>query len=154
MGALVFILFLFSTFITFLLPRSLKYLFALLILSGMIILTSFWSYEAFNSPGQALVIRYSLEGYLNFPVLTIDRLSGFFILIINITVFTGILFAKGYLKSYLETKRQLVFSIHYFAYLWLYFSMLLVVMLRDGFAFLIVWELMSLSSFLLGHFRC
>lgn len=152
MGALVFILFLFSAFLTFLLPRALKYYFALQVLSGMILLTTFWSFEAFNSPGQALVIRHNFAGYFDFPALTIDRLSAFFILIINITVFTGILFAKGYLKSYLETKRQLVFSIHYFAYLWLYFSMLLVVMLRDGFAFLIVWELMSLSSFLLVIF--
>lgn len=152
MGALVFILFLFSTFFLFILPRNFKYIFALLVLCGMVALTSIWSFQAFNSPQQALMISYNLAGLFNFPLLTIDRLSAFFILTINITVFTGILFAKGYLKSYLATKRQLIFSIHYFAYLWLYFSMLLVVMLRDGYAFLIVWELMSLSSFLLVIF--
>jgi formate hydrogenlyase subunit 3/multisubunit Na+/H+ antiporter MnhD subunit len=99
-----------------------------------------------------LIISYNFKGLFDFPTLTIDRLSAFFILVINITVLTGILFARGYLKTYLTTKRQLIFSIHYFAYLWLYFSMLLVVMLRDGYAFLIAWELMSLSSFLLVIF--
>jgi len=92
MSALVFILLLFSAFITFLLPRSLKYFIALLILSGMAVLTSVWSFEAFISPDQVLVIRYSVSGYFDFPALTIDRLSAFFILIINITVLTGILF--------------------------------------------------------------
>jgi hydrogenase-4 component B len=152
MGALVFILFLFSAFLLFILPRSVKYFFTLIILSAMVALTTFWSFRAFNSTEAALVTHYSLPGWFDLPSVTIDRLSAFFILIINITVFTGILFAKGYLKPYLETKKQLLFSIHYFAYLWLYFSMLLVVMLRDGFAFLIVWELMSLSSFLLVIF--
>lgn len=152
MGAPVFIFFLFSAFLLFILPRSVKYIFTLLILSGMVVLTSVWSFEVFSLSEQALVISYKPAGFFDLPVLTIDRLSAFFILVVNITVFTGLLFAKGYLKPYLDTKRQLSFSIHYFAYLWLYFSMLLVVMLRDGFAFLIVWELMSLSSFLLVIF--
>ena len=152
MGALIFLIFLVSAFLLFILPRSIKYLFTLLLTSGMIVLTSYWSYEVFYSAEQVLVIRYNLAGLFDFPVFTIDRLSAFFIVVINITVLTGIIFAKGYLEPYRATKKALEFSIHYFAYLWLYFSMLLVVTLRDGFAFLIVWELMSLSSFLLVIF--
>ncbi len=153
MGALIFILCLFSAFLIFMLPRSVKYYFTLIIIAGMVILTSFWSFEAFRFPEQAIIIHYNPSGLFEIPTLTIDRLSAFFIIVINITVFTGILFAKGYLQPYHEKKKSLLFSIHYFAYLWLYFSMLLVVMLRDGFAFLIVWELMSLSSFLLVIFN-
>jgi len=115
-------------------------------------MTTIWSFKIFSTTEEVLYIRYSIAGLFDFPSLTIDRLSAFFIVVINITVFTGILFANGYLKPYQNTKRQLSFTIHYFAYLWLYFSMLLVVMLRDGFAFLIIWELMSLSSFLLVIF--
>lgn len=152
MGALIFLIFLVSAFLLFILPRSIKYLFTLLLTSGMIVLTSYWSYEVFYSAEQVLVIRYNLAGLFDLPVFTIDRLSAFFIVVINITVLTGIIFAKGYLEPYRATKKALEFSIHYFAYLWLYFSMLLVVTLRDGFAFLIVWELMSLSSFLLVIF--
>jgi len=43
-------------------------------------------------------------------------------------------------------------ALHYFAFLWLHLSMLLVLMLRDALAFLIVWEIMSLSSFILVIF--
>ncbi len=35
-------------------------------------------------------------------ILTIDRLSAFFILVVNLTVFTGFLYAKGYLEPYYE----------------------------------------------------
>ena len=51
-----------------------------------------------------------------------------------------------------NSKNSLRFSIHYFSYLWLYFSMVMVVMIRDGLSFLIVWEIMALSSFLLVIF--
>jgi formate hydrogenlyase subunit 3/multisubunit Na+/H+ antiporter MnhD subunit len=152
MDAPVFIVFLFSSFLLFILPRAVKYNFTLLLISSSTVLTSIWCFEIFNTAEEVLNIRYSIAGLFDFPLLTIDRLSAFFIVVINITVFTGILFAKGYLEPYQNTKRQLSFTIHYFAYLWLYFSMLLVVMLRDGFAFLINWELMSLSSFLLVIF--
>lgn len=152
MGALIFILFLLSAFLIFILPRSLKYGYTLLITSGMIGLTTLWSIEAFNSADAAFHLHYQVEGWFEFPEITIDRLSAFFILVVNFTIFTGILFAHGYLKAYSQTKKPLIFSIHYFAWLWLYFSMLLVLMIRDGFAFLIVWELMSLASFLLVIF--
>ena len=85
-------------------------------------------------------------------VFIIDRLSAFFIIVINITVFTGFLYARGYLSPYSQSKNNLRFSIHYFSYLWLCLSMLMVVMIRDGLSFLIVWEIMALSSFLLVIF--
>ncbi|MCF8367277.1 MAG: NADH-quinone oxidoreductase subunit E, partial [Bacteroidales bacterium] len=153
MGALIFITFLFSALLLFIIPRSLKYIFTLIITAGMVILTSIWSFEAFSAHGHLLEIRFNPAGIIDLPVLSIDRLSAFFLVVINITVFTGIIFAKGYLKSSEATRQTLQISIHYFAYLWLYFSMILVVTLRDGFGFLIVWELMSLSSFLLVIFE-
>jgi formate hydrogenlyase subunit 3/multisubunit Na+/H+ antiporter MnhD subunit len=81
-----------------------------------------------------------------------DKLSAFFIAVINITVLTGFLYARGYLSSYYQSKISLRFSIHYLSYLWLYLSMILVVIIRDGLPFLIVWEIMALSSFLLVIF--
>lgn len=82
-----------------------------------------------------------------------DSLSGFFILIINFTTLTAFLFAGGYLKSYYEKQTSLRWSIHLWAFMWLYFSMILVVVLHDGFSFLVVWELMAVSSFLLVIFE-
>ena len=42
-------------------------------------------------------------------ILTIDRLSAFFILVVNLTVFTGFLYARGYLEPYYEVKNSLAF---------------------------------------------
>jgi len=75
------------------------------------------------------------------------------VLVINFTTFTAFLFARGYLKSYYDKQTSLRWSVHLWAYIWLYFSMILVVILRDGFAFLVVWELMAVSSFLLVIFE-
>jgi formate hydrogenlyase subunit 3/multisubunit Na+/H+ antiporter MnhD subunit len=99
-----------------------------------------------------LQVPLNLSILQNSLVLTTDRISAFFIVVINITVFTGFLYARGYLRPYYESKNSLRFSIHYLSYLWLYFSMILVVILRDGLPFLIAWEIMALSSFLLVIF--
>jgi len=66
---------------------------------------------------------------------------------------TGILYAKGYLKPYLPGKSKKALALHYFNFVWLHISMLLVCMLRDGLSFLIVWELMSFTSFFLVIFE-
>ena len=115
-------------------------------------MTSSWGFEVLSVSNQELKIESLLPVIQKNFALTIDRLSAFFIFVINLTVFIGLLYARGYLEPYYKTENSLRFSIHYFSYLWLYFSMVLVVMLRDGFAFLVVWEIMAFSSFLLVIF--
>ena len=85
--------------------------------------------------------------------LVIDRLSAFFMLVVNITAITGGLYAFGYLKPYLPSKNSTELSIHFFSFLWLHISMLLVCILRDGLAFLITWEMMAVTSFVLVIFE-
>ncbi|MEI6455767.1 MAG: proton-conducting transporter membrane subunit [bacterium] len=85
--------------------------------------------------------------------LVIDGLSGFFILVTNFTMLTGVLFAGSYLKIYRDKKNQAQFALHYFSFTWLHLSMLGVLMLRDGLSFLIAWELMAVSSFMLILFE-
>jgi formate hydrogenlyase subunit 3/multisubunit Na+/H+ antiporter MnhD subunit len=82
-----------------------------------------------------------------------DRLSGFFILVINLTSLIGILYALGYLKPYQQKINPMRFSIHYFSYFWLWASMVLLTVINEGFAFMVVWEFMTLSSFLLVVFE-
>ena len=77
----------------------------------------------------------------------IDGLSAWFILIINFTSLTGIIYGNGYLKAYNETSAKL--SMHYIWFVLFHLSMLWVCMIQHGFAFLIAWEIMSLSSMLL-----
>ncbi len=97
-----------------------------------------------------LVFTGSPEGT---PIFTLDPLSAFFILLTNFTILTGLLFARGYLAPYRSRKGETPMALHLFAYTWLYLSMLAVLTLREGSAFLIAWELMGLSSFLLILFE-
>lgn len=152
MDALAFLIILFMSFWVFSTPKNLKYYYSLIILTAAIILTSVWCFKVFGGESNSLIISYDFTTFQSRFLLTIDRLSAFFILVINLIVFTGFLYGYGYLKPYYATKNSLRFSIHFFSYLWLYFSMILVVMIRDGLSFLIVWEIMALSSFLLVVF--
>jgi formate hydrogenlyase subunit 3/multisubunit Na+/H+ antiporter MnhD subunit len=83
----------------------------------------------------------------------IDPLSAVFILVTNFTVLTGLIYSRGYLRKYQGIKSPAQFSLHYFSYTWLHLSMLAVLTLRDGLAFLIAWELMAVSSFMLILFE-
>lgn len=81
----------------------------------------------------------------------IDRLSAWFILIINFTSINGILFGKGYLKSYEHLKTNL--NLHWIFYMLFHISMVWVCMIDHGIAFLVAWELMSISSMFLVIFE-
>ncbi len=81
----------------------------------------------------------------------IDALSAWFILIINFTCMNGALYGIGYMKPYHGQKNNL--ALHWMLFLIFQTSMLWVCMLQHGLAFLIAWELMSLSSLLLVIFE-
>jgi len=83
--------------------------------------------------------------------LSIDPLSALFICIINFTVLTASVFAIEYMKMY-QKKSATELSIHYFSFFLLHLSMILVCMVHQGIAFLVVWELMAVSSFMLVIF--
>lgn len=80
----------------------------------------------------------------------IDSLSSWFILIINLICVNGAFYGVGYMRQYDEQKTNL--SLHWRLFLLFQSSMLWVCVLQNGFAFLVVWELMSISSFLLVIF--
>jgi len=83
----------------------------------------------------------------------IDELSAFFLLVVNFTAITGGLYAFGYLKPYSANKNSTELSLHFFSFLWLHISMVLACILRDGLAFMISWELMAVTSFILVIFE-
>ncbi len=151
-SAIIFLVILFLSFLVFVVRGSLKYYFALAMLTSGIILTSVWCAELLTGSVDLLRIPLIMPAGGHAIILTVDRLSAFFIIVINFTVLIGFLYARGYLAPYYHSKSPLSFSIHYFSYLWLWLSMLMVVMIRDGVSFLIVWEIMALSSFFLVIF--
>ncbi len=149
----LFLIILFLTFLVFFIPKTYKYYYTLFLLTGAIVLSSMGCFAVLSGSFQVLDIHLEFPAFGNNLILVIDRLSAFFIVVVNITVFVGLLYAKGYLKPYLQSKNSLSFSIHFLSYLWLYLSMIMVVMIRDGLTFIIVWEVMALSSFLLVIFE-
>lgn len=80
----------------------------------------------------------------------IDALSAWFILIINFTSVTGVLYGAGYLKS--SGVESSLVTIHWILYLVFQSSMILVTIVQHSVAFIVTWEIMSLSSFLLVLF--
>ncbi|MEI6898408.1 MAG: proton-conducting transporter membrane subunit [Bacteroidota bacterium] len=88
--------------------------------------------------------------FLGVVSIRIDGLSAWFILIIDFTAITGAIFGTGYLKAYHHTVSKL--TLHWSLFVLFHFSMVWVCMLQNGFAFLIAWEIMSLSSMVLVIF--
>ncbi len=141
------------TLMIFAVPGRLKYYLTLLLLAAGIAVTTTWGVRVLAGAAPGLEIPLFLPAEGSSLVLVIDQLAAFFVITINITVLIGLLYGKGYLAPYRETMNPLRFSIHYFSYLWLWLSMVMVVMVRDGLSFLIVWEIMALSSFFLVIFE-
>ncbi|MDR3652371.1 MAG: proton-conducting transporter membrane subunit [Paludibacter sp.] len=106
---------------------------AIFALSGQIISFTFYGGEIFGD----IIIR-------------IDQLSAWFILIINFTCITGVFYGSGYLKAYDNSAKKL--SLHWILFVLFQLSMVWVCMIQNGFAFLIAWEIMSLSSMMLVIF--
>jgi len=121
-------------------------LFAVLINAG------FSSYIAFNAVlGQSY--QEIIDGGFIFGDIPIrvDALSGWFILMMNFTVLTGILYGRRYMKHY-ENKSGGI-PMHFVGYIINHVSMIGVFCVQNSLAFLYVWELMALSSFVLVIFE-
>jgi hydrogenase-4 component B len=140
----------FSPFV-FAVPKKWKHLFMVLLHAVLIVSSTSWALDAFRR-SEALSIPLNITTWSGSIVLTIDPLSAFFLLVINFICLCGLIYAGGYLKPYQDKKRAVILSAHFFSFLWLHGSMLLVCSVRDGIAFLLAWELMSLFSFILVIF--
>lgn len=93
--------------------------------------------------------------YLPEPIgrvlIEIDPLSAFFILVISIMSFLGTIYLSSYIEPYLNKNKNI--SSHFLFLSTLICSMLGVVVVQNAIFFLIIWEIMSLSSFFLVIFE-
>ncbi|HAQ60696.1 TPA: hypothetical protein DCR49_01635 [Candidatus Delongbacteria bacterium] len=151
MNEIIFIIIAVSALGIFALPKRSQYYLMLGTQIFLAALTGYLMYLSFNRIEPLQIYLFDLLG--NDVSLVIDSLSAFFIFVINITVLTGALYAKGYLKPYLRDKTRLEMAWHYFNFLILHISLLMVAMLREGISFLVFWELMSVSVFFLIIFE-
>lgn len=135
----------------FFVPKKWKYFFTFSLHLTLVGISSILIFNTFN---QVASLKFPFLSLLNNTIyIEIDKLSAFFMFVINFTCLTGIIYAKAYLEPYYKSKSSLEFALHYFSFLWLHIAMLFVVMFRDALAFLIVWEIMALTAFLLVIFE-
>ena len=113
------------SFTLFIVPKKFKYPMTLVFQLALIASTSSWALEAFQQT-EIVTLPLGLSTWSGPIVLTIDKLSAFFILIVDFICLAGILYAGGYLRPYIEKKRAVIISLHLFSFLWLNAAMVLV----------------------------
>jgi formate hydrogenlyase subunit 3/multisubunit Na+/H+ antiporter MnhD subunit len=151
MNTVILVVFVLS-WLTFVFSKKQSYWYVFLLELALWISTSYLAINVLIS-GNEYVSELISNFYFHPLTIKIDKLAAFFILLINFTSLSSFIYAKQYLAPYLKEKSAFNFALHYFNFFMLNFAMLFVVMLSDGIAFLLAWELMSLSSFLLVIFE-
>jgi hydrogenase-4 component B len=81
----------------------------------------------------------------------VDALSGWFILVINFTMITGAIYGFNYMKSYSERKNGI--TLHCIAIIVVQFALVGICSVQNGFVFLLLWEMMAISVFILVIFE-
>lgn len=132
------------------LPFKLKSLFSLLFVVLIAIISSIPAISTLSGNPAQIVLFYGGSILGEIP-LRIDALSAWFILIVNFTFINGALYGIGYMKPYENQKANI--SFHWIIYGLFHLSMLAVCTVQNSLVFLIVWELMSISAFLLLIFE-
>ena len=81
----------------------------------------------------------------------IDYLSAWFILVISFTFFTGTWYGIQYMKKYIDQPDNL--ALHAVAFILLYTSLVDICLVQNSIVFLVVWEIMALTSFIVVIFE-
>lgn len=132
-------------------PRSYCAVAAVVMITLQTLVSSLWAIQSLEG-GLTLTMNAGWH-FWGVPVeLSVDPLSAFFILVINLTMLTGAVYALGYSRAY-GYKSRGEFALHFISFVLLHFAMLLVTLLQNGLLFLFAWELMSVSSFFLVIFE-
>jgi formate hydrogenlyase subunit 3/multisubunit Na+/H+ antiporter MnhD subunit len=121
---------------------------AIISVSLIAILTSFIAINGFTNGG----LEYIVNGGAFFGEipLRVDPLSAWFVIIINLISVAGVIYGTGYMKPSGDESSALTF--HWVLYLIFHSSMLIVSMVQHSIAFIVSWEVMSLSSMFLVLF--
>lgn len=110
------------------------------------------SYFAFNALlGNSYEILMTGTSLFGRVPIKVDALSGWFILIINFTLITGALYGFNYMKKYRD--RQSEITLHCIAYILVQLALIGICSVQNGFIFLLLWELMAISVFVLVMFE-
>jgi len=78
-------------------------------------------------------------------------LSGWFILLMNFTMLTGLLYGRQYMRPY-ENKHTDI-TLHYISYVLNHFAMIGIYCVQNMLVFLCAWEIMTIAAFLMVIFE-
>lgn len=101
--------------------------------------------------GEIFTVDLNSGSFAGAVRIAVDPLSAWFILLVNITCVFGSWYGTRYMRAYEAQQANL--SMHWISFLLFHLSMVLVCSVQHGLAFLVVWELMTVSSFLLLMFE-
>lgn len=136
----------------FLIPFVKVYWKGLITISTVIIVTILSSSIAIDAMHGNEYIYFFKGSLVTGPItLKIDALSAWFILTINFTCITGAFYGFQYMKAYKDQTANL--GMHCISYLLMQASLISICALQNMIVFLIAWEIMALSSFILIIFE-
>lgn len=134
--------------IPFLKVRS-KGILTLALLATNVLLSGYFGIQSLLGHPFSIILPGS---YVTGPIpIRIDALSGWFIALINLIFFTGGLYGYFYLKTY--KTRQNSLTLHSIAFLLQHASIVSICGIQNSFVFLIAWEILALTSFILIIFE-
>jgi hydrogenase-4 component B len=84
-------------------------------------------------------------------IIKIDALSAWFLLTINFTIITSALYGLQYMKQYILLKNDI--SLHAIAFILIHIALMGTCVVQNAMVFLVFWELMALSAFILVIFE-
>ena len=102
--------------------------------------------------GEVVLARFSTQ-FFGDEIIVVDRLSAIFLLIMAVASVATLIYSKGYVEHYLKRMSTAHLSLHYVSLVLLAVSMMTVVVAGGVFSFLLSWELMTISSFILILFE-
>ncbi|MFZ4401384.1 MAG: proton-conducting transporter membrane subunit [Bacteroidales bacterium] len=125
---------------------------AILVFSAILINALASSYLAINALGGEKS-EFIFPGSIVTGIipLRIDALSAWFMLIINFVFLTGSFYGLFYMNAYKKQLNNL--SLHAIAFLLLHTALISLCVIQNSFVFLIAWEVMAISAFLLIIFE-
>jgi formate hydrogenlyase subunit 3/multisubunit Na+/H+ antiporter MnhD subunit len=118
-------------------------------LSINVILSSYFAIQTLGGQSFEFIFGGSIITGL-IPV-RIDALSGWFMLVINFIFITGGFYGLFYMNAYREQKNNL--TLHSISFILLHAAMTSLCVIQNSIAFLIAWEFMALTAFLLIIFE-
>jgi hydrogenase-4 component B len=80
-----------------------------------------------------------------------DYLSAWFILVISFTFLTGAWYGAQYMRKYIDQEDNL--RLHFTAFILLYTALIDICLVQNSIVFLVVWEIMALSCFIVIIFE-